>query len=404
MSFEVVHTSVARGLRGESGFATAILTRGLPAGLESGLQDVSGYDHDHVRAVGVDTVEWAHRIVTVRGRPYTVLSRIGPNGVDASRRPNRIAHHLVLEPHERAPGGPAWILGQFGAFETGTPEVAERAAPPQLPAGDLAVRPANAWNAAGFDPGWAGVIAQTLLDAPQSTVYVVMPDSLDVLPLVIDVLALLPAERRWHVTFSTRPLVMLPHVRCQLRFVRAEAPGLARMLAEPGVRVVRVEHDADAGDSDAAIAARRGALVEPSYRPANTKVHPVLGNTSTTNRTADSTADRTETRGDDARDETSLTFSSAAAVDTESAFAQPATSARAASAAERGHRSHARGANDGARDGAHGGAIEGGRDAMGAFESRERVQWPPFAIALVIYSGLASLGALILFFLAALDR
>lgn len=195
MSFEVVHTSVARGLRGESGFATAIMTRGLPAGLESGLQDISGYDHDNVRAVGVDAVEWAHRIVTVRGRPYTVLSRIAPNGIDASRRPNRIAHHLVVEPHERTLGGPAWMLGKFGAFETGSPEVAERAMAPQLPLGDLAVQSTRAWEAAGFDAGWAGVIAQTIIDAPQSTLYVVMPEAIEALPLVIHVLDTVKMKR-----------------------------------------------------------------------------------------------------------------------------------------------------------------------------------------------------------------
>jgi hypothetical protein len=37
MSYEVVHTSVLKGLRGETGFATAVVTRGIPAGLESGL-------------------------------------------------------------------------------------------------------------------------------------------------------------------------------------------------------------------------------------------------------------------------------------------------------------------------------------------------------------------------------
>lgn len=379
MSFEVVHTSVARGLRGESGFATAIMTRGLPAGLESGLQDISGYDHDNVRAVGVDAVEWAHRIVTVRGRPYTVLSRIAPNGIDASRRPNRIAHHLVVEPHERTLGGPAWMLGKFGAFETGSPEVAERAMAPQLPLGDLAVQSTRAWEAAGFDAGWAGVIAQTIIDAPQSTLYVVMPEAIEALPLVIHVLALLPAERRWHVTFSTRPLVISPHVRCQLRFVRRDAPGIARMLAEPGVRVVRVEHDADAGESDAAIAARRGEQVESSIRAVQTKVHPVLENATPMRYRQDSQ------------------MSAAGAASCEDAMRDSDRSSAQMAAAAPPIR-----------------AIHNvlmtrdqknlGSDAVGVSRARDQTQWPTLAIALVIYSGLASLGAVILFLLAAFDR
>lgn len=394
MSFEVVHTSVARGLRGESGFATAIMTRGLPAGLETGLQDVSGYDHDHARAVGVDIVEWAHRIVTVRGRPYTVLSRIAPNGVDASRRPNRVAHHLVLEAHERAVGGPAWMLGQFGGFETGTPEVAERSAPPQLPSGDLAARPANAWTTAGFDAGWAGVIAQALLDAPQSTVYVVMPDTLDALPLAIDVLALIPAERRWHVTFSTRPLVMLPHVRCQLRFVRAAAPGVARMLAEPGVRVVRVEPDLDAGESDAAIAARRGTFVEPSFRPVNTKVHPVLERASLKEHPANHV--------DQMGDHMSHAWVHDMAHETAHETAHEAAHAKVHEKVHEAGKKTSHVFMSGSK--AVPGLIDDRREGMSTLESREQLQWPPLAIALVIYSGLATLGALILFLLAAFDR
>jgi hypothetical protein len=268
MSYEVVHTSVVRGLRGESGFATAIATRGLPPGLDAGLEEVSGYHHDASRAIGVDEVEWAHRMVTIRGRKYTVLSRIAPNGLDGSLRPNRIAHHLVVQPADRAVGGPAWLLGQYAAFETGTPEVAERASPPTIPRGDLPPRPAHSWESAGFDPGWAGRVAETILGFPRAVVYVVLPEAMSALPMVIDVLALIPSDLRWHATFSTRPLECPPHATCQLRFVRKEAPGLDRLLAEPGVRVIRVERGSDAGHGAAAQAAREGMLVETPFQTA----------------------------------------------------------------------------------------------------------------------------------------
>ena len=60
MSFELVHTSVQKGLRGRSGFEVVVVTRGLPTGLESSLEELSAYDHDSVRAIGADKVEWAH--------------------------------------------------------------------------------------------------------------------------------------------------------------------------------------------------------------------------------------------------------------------------------------------------------------------------------------------------------
>ncbi|MFM7259915.1 MAG: hypothetical protein ACKO3W_04860, partial [bacterium] len=287
---------------------------------------------------------------------------------------NRIAHHLVLEQHERAGAGPAWVLGQFTRFETGTPEIAERERSPVIPSGDLAARPATAWEVAGFDPGWAGIVAQALLDAPQATVYVVLPEMLGVLPLVIDVLALLPADRRWHVTFSTRPLVFLPHVRCQLRFVRADAPGLARLLAEPSSRVIRVEANVDAGESDAAMAARRGATIEPSVRPTNTKVHPVLG--AAVGSAGDGWSAARPGRTHASVGEVAVSGNTPDAVGA-APLLPIATSARS------GHE----------------------RDAsLATTNPREPFRWPPLAILLLLYAALASLGALILFILAATRR
>ncbi len=340
---------------------------------DSSLVYISGYDHDDSRAVGADSVEWAHRLVTIRGRAYTVLSRIAPNGVDASRRPNRIAHHLVLEPEDRTPAGPAWVLDRYQAFETGTPEVSERGAQPVLPIGELAARPARAWELAGFDPGWAGVVAQALLDAPQSVVYVVLPKSMGVLPLVLDVMALLPVDRRWHVTFSTRPLVMLPHVRCQLRFIRQGVPGIERMLAEPGARVIRMEIGVEAGSAPAAEAARLGRQVEPSVRAASMKVRPIFAKTTLTvaKDVVDSNASPSRPqrgRGNAPTEDAELPPLDARGrrADTVDADADAAPHARL------------------------------------SLSSADR--WPPIVTVLFIYSGIAVLGAMILLLLAAFSR
>ena len=73
MSHEFVHTSVERGVRGQGGFTLAAVTRGLPSSLDPVLAELSGYDFDRTRAVGADTIEWAHRILSVQGRSHTVL-------------------------------------------------------------------------------------------------------------------------------------------------------------------------------------------------------------------------------------------------------------------------------------------------------------------------------------------
>lgn len=277
MSHEFVHTSVERGVRGQGGFTLAAVTRGLPSSLERVLAELSGYDFDRTRAVGADATEWAHRILSVDGRSHTVLSRTAPCGNDWSGRPNRVAHHIVVEPHERAEAGPAWMLAMFGAFSEEVPVVGERIAGPRLPLGPCPPRRASAWEVAGFDAGWAGVVAQTILDAPSAPVCVVLPEEIDLLPLVVDLLALMPVEKRWLVTFSTRFQRLPAGVRCQLRFLRAGATGVRAMLAEPGARVVEVARGASAGDAAAARAAREGAFVEPTVRePPSLRVNPVL--------------------------------------------------------------------------------------------------------------------------------
>lgn len=277
MSFEFVHTSVEKGLRGDSGFALAVSTRGLPASLEPGLAELSAYDFDRTRAVGADRIDWAHRILSAQGKSYTVLSRTAPCGSDWSGRPNRIAHHVVVEPQERAGAGPAWMLARFAGFCESVPMAEERVAGPALPQGDEPPRPALGWEAAGFDRGWAGVVAQTLLDAPDGICCVVLPDEVDALPLVCDVLALIPADKRWLVTFSTRFQRLPAGGRCQLRFLRAGANGVRAMLAEPGVRAIEVARGTSAGESAAAGAARVGGAVESSLRAAaSTRVNPML--------------------------------------------------------------------------------------------------------------------------------
>jgi hypothetical protein len=276
MSLEMVHTSVERDLRGSSGFGVAIATRGMHAALERALSELSAYDFDTTRSVGADRIDWSHRILTVQGRTHSVLSRIAPCGQDWSGRSNRIAHHLVVDPAERAPAGPAWMLRRFEGFESAVPVVGERSNGPRLPQGSDGARECTSWTVAGFDAGWAGLIARALVDHPSDAVYLVLPRDTDALPLVAEILALVPDEMRWMVTFSTRYLKGTSGARCQLRCVRADAPGLAAMLAEPGARRFVPSPGESAGDSPDAEAGRSGVVVRPARAAASLRVDPVL--------------------------------------------------------------------------------------------------------------------------------
>ena len=120
MAFELLYTSAPQGLQpGVSGFCTVAMTRGLPSALAEKLESLSAY-----RAIfapsdpqaHLNPITHSHVRLQVAGRSYHVLSRIGPAGLDYSDRPNKFAHHLVLEPRELPAGGPAWLLLQPGVM------------------------------------------------------------------------------------------------------------------------------------------------------------------------------------------------------------------------------------------------------------------------------------------------
>jgi hypothetical protein len=273
MSFELVNTSVPKGLRDRIGWANVVETEGMPPGLDMVLEEMSGFDIDP-RVTAADEIDWCHRIASLQGRAYTVLSRIAACGADWSGRPNRIAHHLVIDPKERPRAGPAWVLSRFDAFETGVPKVERRPSGPNVPPGDLAPRVPSSWERAGLDPGWAGVLASALLDGGGANTYLILPSLGNTLELLEDVFALVPPERRWTITFSTRFARVPPSTRCQLRCVREGAPGVPVLLAEPGCRKFAPRPGASAGDSPAAEAARSGREVQPSTRTAPPRIEP----------------------------------------------------------------------------------------------------------------------------------
>src|SRR5579864_9256677 len=118
MSQELHYTSVSRGLKpGSRGFSMVAATAGLPDLLADRLESLSAYQAVYPPGdplAALNPVVHAHVRLTVAGKALDVLSRIGPAGLDYSGRPNKYAHHVVLEPEERPEGGPAWLLNLPG--------------------------------------------------------------------------------------------------------------------------------------------------------------------------------------------------------------------------------------------------------------------------------------------------
>ena len=121
MSQELHYTSVPRGLKpGSRGFCTVACTPQMPGPLVERLESLSGYQPvypPHDPAAARNPINFSHMQAALGGRIVSVLSRVGPAGLDYSGRTNKYAHHVVLEANERPAGGPAWLLSQPGFLQ-----------------------------------------------------------------------------------------------------------------------------------------------------------------------------------------------------------------------------------------------------------------------------------------------
>lgn len=222
MTQELLYTSAPEGLKpGSRGFCTVVSTRGLSAPLASALESLSGYRPvfplGHPQAAR-NPVVFSHVTLSAGGQTHHVLSRIADFGVDYSRRGNKLAHHLVVAASECPAAGPAWLLGRPG-FMQKTWDGQPRLLPSGrgVPAGDVPAGVCRAWAELTGDGGWAGVVAESFLAAPERPVQLIFSPGMDLLPLFQEVIALLPAELRWDATFTTYFTNLPPGVACTWR-------------------------------------------------------------------------------------------------------------------------------------------------------------------------------------------
>jgi GTPase-associated protein 1, N-terminal domain type 2/GTPase-associated protein 1, middle domain len=270
MSHEIYYTSAPEGMkRGSSGFSTVAATEGISKGLLDRLETLSAYRHhfgvasggaESGGATGQNPVSFAHWLLNVMGATYHVLSRVCDSGVDHTQRSNAFAHHLVVESAEMAAGGPAWLLEYPGVMESAwdgrVGSIVRRAALPAASAGaDANGGICRAWGAVTGDPGWGGVLADLFVKTPAKPVCILFAPGQEVLPLLAETIALLPAAARWNVTFNTYFTSMPTSATCAWRCCLAGTPA-----AQVGLR-----YAANGVVIDLTDRSRLGALAEGPY-------------------------------------------------------------------------------------------------------------------------------------------
>jgi hypothetical protein len=231
MAWELYYTSAPRGLRpGSRGFCTVARTQGMPLQLIDRLESLSGYHQAGTYGTSsgfLAPVLLAHWRIAIAGRTRSVLSRVALVGSDYSGRLNKLAYHLVLEPGEQSPAGPAWMLTQPGIMRT-----AWEGEPRLLPPRRLSVPVAPGTLSDGsLDAASGNRHARALadgfgMDASKSAAVIYAAGD-DPLPLVAEALALLEPKKRWQVTFSTCFSELSAGSTCNWRCVLAGTPAAA---------------------------------------------------------------------------------------------------------------------------------------------------------------------------------
>lgn len=284
MSQELIYTSVPRGLRpGSSGFCTVAMTAQMPNSLVERLESLSAYRP--VYQLGdpqapKNPVNWAHWRVTIRDTAYSVISRVAFAEADYTGRSNKFAHHVVLNPDERPPAGPASTLRQMfrdGFIEsgwTGEPRLLEPGRV-RIPDGDRPAQSCTHWQRAAGDAGWAGILADAFRADPAKPAHIIYTAGKDILPLIEEALALLPPPMRWQVTFSTYFTDLPMGATCVWRCVVADSPA-AKEALRSGARplIIDLTKPLPAAVGAAADAARAGRPLDLPGAPSAKKPPP----------------------------------------------------------------------------------------------------------------------------------
>ena len=221
MQHELIYTSVPKGLlHGSSGFCTVACTPEIPPNLEALLRQLSAYRHLAPPGSPSNPVVYSHLIARLGERDCHILSRVADAGFDYTHRTNKLAHHLALDA-----GSPllprtdpfALFLGEKFFLKEWNREPTLLSPDRPIPVGTLRARPARTWEALTGDAGHAGLLAAAF--EAQRPVCLSASCETPFLTLFAEAASLLPADKRWQVTFCTFFTKYPPNVRCSWRAV-----------------------------------------------------------------------------------------------------------------------------------------------------------------------------------------
>ena len=221
MALELAYTSASRGLfPGTSGFCTVGMTEGMPKPFVEFLESLS----NNYRELGNGRAEPV-AISFVKGRAagsiVRVLSRNVAAPKDYTGRTNNFAQHAIVDTHDRQAADNPAIAARTDLFATSWDGIVGMSPARKLPPSSGPTATGTHWQRVAGDAMWAKSLVDVWLGNDDVTLYIIYPPEIDLLPLLAEAIARLPADRRWDATFTTYYTSLPVGVTCAIRGVIA---------------------------------------------------------------------------------------------------------------------------------------------------------------------------------------
>ena len=243
MASELIYTSAERGLRpGTRGYCTVAHTRGIAPAVLQIMEALSTYKSlygVHEEVFADNPVSFSHYCSTLLGRSVSVLSRVSPVQADHTGRSNKLAHHILLHAREYPAGGPLWLSRQPGFFlESWEEEPHLLEMPKTVPAGNEVCGKAETWEKITGDAAYAAWLPTLFQKTPGQVVYLVFSPGMPMLSLLSEAMALLPAAKRWQVTYNTYFTALPAGMSCLWRCCVPDAEILRDIRRNPQSKIL----------------------------------------------------------------------------------------------------------------------------------------------------------------------
>jgi len=208
MIYELLYTSVPKGLKRSKGYCNVLTTEGIPSALLERLADYCGYRHLLDPGSPDNPIAYGHRIVHLAGNTWHILSRVADAGFDYSGRSNLIAHFMAISQDELKDlsAGPTSLMMSPEFFRIGFDgeprRVSESETRKRLGNVTDKAQKALTWATVTGHAGWAGRLVQVTEETSDS-IALVYPLRTNTLKLLDEAASILHKHKQWDITFNT---------------------------------------------------------------------------------------------------------------------------------------------------------------------------------------------------------